>query len=744
MSSRRILVTSALPYANGHIHLGHLVEYLQTDIWVRFQKLRGHRCIYLCADDTHGTAIMIRARQEGRSEESLIAEMHAAHVRDFAGFDIEFDNYGSTHSRENRELCGQIWQALRKADLVVERDVSQLYDAQAGTFLADRFVKGTCPVCKTPNQYGDNCERCGSTYSPSDLIDPVSTLSGTRPEVRNARHLFIQLEKLRPFLTEWTQSGDHLQPEVANYLKGHFLGEPLRDWDISRPAPYFGFEIPDSPGNYWYVWFDAPIGYMASLAEWCKRAGEEFDGWWPRESRTAFQGRPDKSSTDFLVGPNPTTALEGRRTVEDGRRTEIHHFIGKDITYFHTLFWPGMLKVAGFALPSRVHIHGFLTVDGEKMSKSRGTFVLARTYLNHLDPSYLRYYYASKLTPRVDDLDMNREEFVNKVNSDLVGKVVNLASRTARFLEAIGLAKQYPDDGGLFQQAASAGNEIARAYEDCDYNRAMRQIMLLADRANQYVDSREPWKLKKDPARAQELQDICTVTLNLFRQLAIFLAPVLPRLAAQAGELLNSPITHWDESKEPLVGTPVASFKPMLTRVTLEQFESMIEDSKEKSAAQGASGEVAVPAAAVADSVTGTSGAAAAAAIGTTAPTSSDGPESLAAEPLAAECTIDDFAKVDLRVARVVTAEDVPEAKKLLKLTLSLGGDTRRQVFAGIKGVYKPEDLVGRLVVCVANLQPRQMKFGLSEGMVTAAGAGGTDIYLISPDSGAKPGMRVH
>jgi methionyl-tRNA synthetase len=688
---RRILVTSALPYANGHIHLGHLVEYLQTDIWVRFQKLRGHRCIYICADDTHGTSIMIRARQEGRSEEALIAEMHDAHVRDFAEFQIEFDNYGSTHSAENRELCGEFWKALRKAGLVVERDVSQLYDPQAGTFLADRFVKGTCPVCKAADQYGDNCEKCGSTYSPTDLIDPVSTISGAKPEIRSAKHLFIVLEKLHGFLAEWTQSGDHLQPEVANYLKGHFLGEPLRDWDISRPAPYFGFEIPDSPGNYWYVWFDAPIGYMASTLEWCKRHGEKFDDWWRSE-----QSRPNDP-------------------------VEIHHFIGKDITYFHALFWPGMLKTAGFSLPRKVHIHGFLTVGGEKMSKSRGTFVLARTYLNHLDPSFLRYYYASKLTPRVDDLDLNREEFVSKGNSDLVGKVVNLASRTARFVEETGLSAKYPDDGGLFAEAAAAGDEIAAAYEACDYNRAMRQIMLLADRANQYVDSREPWKLKKDPARAGELQDICTVTLNLFRQLTIYLAPVLPRLAEQSGELLTQPIRRWDESKRPLVARRVATFKPMLTRVTLEQVEAMIEESKDKSAMQGNG----------------------AASLGTSAP-SNDGPEPLAAEPLAPECTIDDFTKVDLRVARVLSAEDVPEAKKLLKLTLGLGGDARKQVFAGIKGVYKPENLIGRLVVCVANLQPRQMKFGLSEGMVTAAGAGGTDIFLLSPDSGAKPGMRVH
>jgi methionyl-tRNA synthetase len=721
MTQRRILVTSALPYANGHIHLGHLVEYLQTDIWVRFQRLQGHECIYLCADDTHGTAIMIRARQEGRSEESLIAEMHAAHVHDFEAFDIEFDHYGSTHSSENRRLCELFWKELRKADLVVERQVSQLFDPQAGTFLADRFVRGTCPVCKSPNQYGDSCEKCGSTYSPSDLIDPVSTLSGARPEVRSASHLFIQLEQLRGFLTEWTQSGDHLQPEVANYLKGHFLGEPLRDWDVSRPAPYFGFEIPDSPGNYWYVWFDAPIGYMASLAEWCQRTGQRFEDWWPK-NETA-DSRPKVSS---LQPPNASL------------RSEIHHFIGKDITYFHTLFWPGMLKIAGYALPQKVHIHGFLTVDGEKMSKSRGTFVLAQTYLRHLDPSYLRYYYASKLTPRVDDLDMNREEFVNKVNADLVGKVVNLASRTARFVEASGLSRAYPEDGELFEHASQAGDEIARSYEDGDYNRAMRQIMLLADRANQYVDSREPWKVKKDPARAAEVQDICTVTLNLFRQLAVYLAPVLPRLATQAGQLLNRPIERWSDAKQPLIGTPVAAFKPMLTRVTPEQIETMIEDSKEMATPAG------TPATPAAVGATGTSGPAIAATAGVDASPLQDGPESLAAEPLASECTIDDFAKVDLRVARVVAAEDVPEAKKLLKLTLSLGGDTRRQVFAGIKGVYKPENLIGRLVVCVANLQPRQMKFGLSEGMVTAAGAGGSEIYLLSPDSGAKPGMRVH
>ncbi len=691
MPARQILVTAALPYANGHIHLGHLVEYIQTDIWVRFQKLRGNRCIYLCADDTHGTAIMIRARQEGRSEEALVADMREHHIRDFAGFDIEFDNYGSTHSEENRRYCGEIWSALRKAKLVEEREVTQLYDPVVKTFLADRFVKGTCPNCKSPNQYGDNCEVCGRTYSPADLIDPKSTLSGATPELRSAPHLFVQLEPLHAFLADWSQNSSALQQEIANYLKGHFLNEPLRDWDVSRPAPYFGFEIPDSPGNYWYVWFDAPIGYMASLQQWCDRTGEKFDQWWPREKRA------------------------------EGRTAEIHHFIGKDITYFHTLFWPGMLKTSGFQLPTKVHIHGFLTVGGEKMSKSKGTFVRAATYLKHLNPAYLRYYYASKLSPRVDDLDLNPDEFVTKVNSDLVGKVVNLASRTARFVEATGLSKSYPSDGGLFAEAAAEGNSIAEAYENCDYNRAMRQIMLLADRANQFVDTKAPWTLRKDASRADELQQICTVALNLFRQIAIYLAPVMPKLADQVGQLLNDPIRNWDQSKTPLIGIRVNKFEPLLTRVESTQVQAMIEDSKETAPATAAAPTHNSP-----------------------LTTHQDGPEPLAAEPLAAECTIDDFTKVDLRVARVLTAEEVPEARKLLKLTLSLGGDVQKTVFAGIKKAYKPEDLVGRLVICVANLAPRQMKFGLSEGMVAAAGSGGDEVFLLSPDSGAQPGQRVH
>lgn len=683
MIPRKILVTAALPYANGPIHIGHLVEYIQTDIWVRFQKLRGERCIFICADDTHGTAIMIRARSEGRSEESLIADMQAAHERDFAQFAVEFDNYGSTNSPENYALCCEFWTALRQAGLVAERDVSQLYDPVAGTFLADRFVKGTCPKCKAVNQYGDSCDKCGSTYSPADLIDPISTLSGARPEVRSSPHLFVQLEKLHGFLEEWTQSGRHLQPEVANYLKGHFLGEPLRDWDISRPAPYFGFEIPDAPGHFWYVWFDAPIGYIASTVQWCKRHNERLKDWWK----------------------NP--------------ETEVHHFIGKDITYFHTLFWPGMLKTAGFNLPTMVHIHGFLTVGGEKMSKSKGTFIKAETYARHLDPAYLRYYFASKLGPRLDDLDLNPNEFIDKVNADLVGKVVNLASRAARFARASGLAQVYPDDGGLFDQGAAAGGAIAEAYETNDYARAMRLVIELADRANPYVENAQPWVLAKDPARAAQVQAVCTVALNLFRQIAVYLAPVLPRLAEQCGQLLGDPILHWQQSQTPLLGTGVNEFQHMLQRVKKEDVEAMIEDSKQESAAAAA------PASGASESL-------------------QDSGDALAAEPLAETCTIDDFAKIDLRVARIVAAEHVPEARKLLKLTVSLGGDVRRTVFAGIKAAYDPDKLIGRLVIVVANLAPRQMKFGLSEGMVTAAGPGGEEVFLLSVDSGAKPGQRVH
>jgi len=677
--SRRLLVTSALPYANGHIHLGHLVEYIQTDVWVRFQNLRGNRATYICADDTHGTAIMMRARQEGRSELELISGMNQAHQRDFAGFQVRFDHYGSTNSDASRKLCERIWASLRQAGLIKEREVTQLYDPEAKVFLADRFVKGTCPKCGTPDQYGDTCENCSSTYSAQELINPVSTLSGAKPEIKSSPHLFVEIEQLRPFLSEWTQAPGRLQPEIANYLRGHFLAEALRDWDVSRPAPYFGFEIPDAPGHYWYVWFDAPIGYMGSTAEWCEKTGESWSSLWENE------------------------------------KTEVVHFIGKDIVYFHTLFWPAMLKAAGFPLPKRVQVHGMLTVNGEKMSKSRGTFVLASTYLKHLDPAYLRYYYMAKLGSRVEDLDLNLDELVNKVNSDLVGKVVNLASRTARFVAE--LSPVYPDDGGLFAAAAAAGDEIADAYESCDFARAMRTIMALADRANEYVDQRAPWALKKQPEKLAELRDVCTVVLNLYRQIVVYLAPVLPQLVEQSRSLLNAPLTSWDEAQQPLLSVKLGEFSHLMQRVDPKKLQAMIEESKPEAPAPAPEAGAASPA---------------------------DDGAALAAEPLAAECSIDDFAKVDLRVARVVNAEHIPEANKLLKLTVSLGGDTTRTIFAGIKAAYEPEKLIGRLVVVVANLAPRKMKFGVSEGMVVAAGAGGKEVYVLAPDSGAKPGHRVH
>ena len=697
-SPRRILVTSALPYANGHIHLGHLVEYIQTDIWVRFQRMRGARVIYLCADDTHGTAIMIRARQEGRSEEALIADMNAAHRRDFAGFQIAFDHYGSTNSARNREYCAEIWSALRKNDYVAEREVTQLFDPKAGVFLADRFVKGRCPRCDTPDQYGDSCDHCGSTYSATELKDPVSTLSGARPELKSALHLFVKIEKLRGFLTDWTQHPGRLQPEIANYLKGHFLAEELRDWDVSRPAPYFGFEIPDAPGNYWYVWFDAPIGYMAATREWCDDHGETFDSWWRSED------------------------------------TEVYHFIGKDIVYFHTLFWPAMLHASGFPLPKRVQVHGFLTVNGEKMSKSKGTFVQASTYLEHLDPAHLRYFYASKLGPKVDDLDLNLEEFTAKVNADLVGKVVNLASRTARFVKDSGLSDVYPDDGGLFREAAARGDEIAEAYEACDFARAMRSVMALADRANEYIDREEPWKLKKQPEQAQALRDVCTVALNLYRQLVVYLAPVLPKLAEQSAKLLGASFDSFDAASAPLLGSAIGEFEHLMQRVDPKKLEAVVAATRD--AATDAS-------AAKAAAASGDARPAAAPTAAGQEPAVDDG-AALQSEPIAAECSFDDFAKVDLRVARVLTAEAIPEANKLLRLTVSLGGGTTRTIIAGIKSAYAPDTLVGRLVVIVANLAPRKMKFGTSEGMVIAAGPGGSEIYVLAPDSGAKPGQRIH
>ena len=703
---RNILVTSALPYANGDIHIGHLVEYLQTDIWVRFQKLRGHNCRYFCADDTHGTAITISARKKGITEEEFIAGVSRSHQADFAAFGIEFDNYGSTNSPETRRFCEEIWSAIRKAGLVEEREIKQLYDPVAQTFLADRFVKGTCPKCGRTGQYGDSCD-CGAVYSPTDLIDPVSTLSNTTPELRSATHLFVEIERCHEFLEDWVANSGALQPEVVNYLKGQFLSDALWPWDVSRPAPYFGFEIPDSPGNYWYVWFDAPIGYMGSTLQWCRKSGEDVNFWWK----------------------NP--------------ETEIHHFIGKDICYFHTLFWPAMLKSAGYTLPTKVHIHGFLTVNGEKMSKSRGTFILARTYLNHLNPSYLRYFFATKTSPRVDDLDLNFEEMEARINADLVGNIVNLASRSAKFASVTGLGDTYPEDGGLFRQAADLSAEIAAAYEERDYGKALRYILECGYRANKFFEDAAPWTIRKEleaaggdanPDAFRRLQDVATVSVNLFRQIIVYLTPILPDLTRQSEELLGCRITSWSDASEPLLGKKIGTYKHMMTRVPKEGIEAMIEETKNLNTPSGAeqppaSSEEAAPAseAAVSDDQWKDSG------------------QPLLDEPMSETITIDDFLKVDLRVGRIVEAEQVAEARKLLKLKISLGGNETRQVFAGIKAAYpEPEKLIGRLVVFVANLQPRKMKFGLSEGMVVASGPGGPDVFLTFPDEGAKPGMRLH
>jgi methionyl-tRNA synthetase len=691
---RQILVTAALPYVNGHIHLGHLVEYIQADIWVRFQRMQGNHVAYICADDTHGTATMIRARQEGRSEQQIMAEMSTAHQDDFKAFGVEFSHYGSTDSASNKTLVNEIWAALRNSkpdgsSIVAEREVTQLYDPKAGCFLADRFVKGICPKCKSPDQYGDSCDKCGATFSPTDLIDPVSTLSGAKPELRSAKHYFVRLEPFRTFLKEWTRSGT-LQNEIANWLHGAFLNEELRDWDVSRPAPYFGFEIPDAPGNFFYVWVDAPVGYIASLTDAC--AAGKLSGtprsWWPKVG-----------DVDFAKG-------------------EIHHFIGKDITYFHALFWPAMLKTAGYQLPTNVHVHGFLTVDGEKMSKSKGTFIRARTYLDAgLDPAYLRYYFASKLNGKVEDIDLNLTEFSEKVNSDIVGKVVNLASRTAKFVPK--LMAIYPEDGGLFATAAAESEAIAQAYASCDYGGALRRIMALADRANEFVEARAPWALKKDLAKADELAAACTVSLNLFRQLCIYLAPVLPELAQKAAELLGASCSVWSDAAKPVLGITLAPFQHLVVRLDPAKTQAMVDASKTETPANAVS-----PAA-------------------DTAP--ADDGAALSAEPIANTIAFEDFGKIDLRVARVLTAEEVPKAKKIIKLTVTLGGDDRRTVFAGIKTAYgDPSKLVGRLIVIVANLAAKPMSFGTSEGMAIAAGPGGSDIFLLSPDSGAKPGQRIH
>ncbi len=685
MSERRkILVTSALPYANGSIHLGHLVEYIQTDIWVRFQKMRGHECTYVCADDAHGTAIMLKAEQLGLTPEQQIANVKAEHEKDFAAFNIAFDNYHSTHSEENRELSAHIYQKLKANGHIASRKITQAFDPEKELFLADRYIKGTCPKCKADDQYGDNCEACGATYLPTELISPKSVISGATPIEKESEHFFFKLPEFSDFLKDWTRAG-HLQDEVANKL-AEWLDGGLHEWDISRDAPYFGFEIPGEKNKFFYVWLDAPIGYLASFKNYLSKqegidAAATFDEYW----------KPDSEA-------------------------EVYHFIGKDIVNFHALFWPAMLSSAQFRTPTKVCVHGFLTVNGKKMSKSRGTFINARAYLDHLNPEYLRYYFAAKLGSSVDDLDLNLEDFIQRVNSDLVGKVVNIASRTAKFIQKSGgtLSTNIADEA-LWQQFVDADRGIANSYENREFSKAMREIMSLADAANEYIAAQAPWSLAKEEGNEQKVLDICTLGVNMFRALISWLKPVLPQVAGDAETFLNETL-HWTAPISFRGGESINKFKPLLSRIEKDKVDAMVDASKDALAAHTAS-------ASIADDTAGDQ-------------------SELAKEPLAAEISFDDFAKVDLRIALIANAEHVEGADKLLRLTLDLGGETRN-VFSGIKSAYQPEQLIGKLTVMVANLAPRKMKFGVSEGMVLAAGPGKKDIYLLEPHSGAKPGQRV-
>ncbi|MDT4332114.1 methionine--tRNA ligase [Methylomonas sp. MS20] len=685
MSKRKILVTSALPYANGPIHLGHLVEYLQTDIWVRFQKQRGHECYYVCADDTHGTPIMLRADKEGITPEQLIAGVEQEHRADFDAFGVAFDQYHSTHSPENKACAELIYLRLREGGHISSRSITQAYDPVKNMFLPDRFIKGECPKCGAPDQYGDNCEACGATYSPTELKNAVSVVSGEQPIEKDSEHYFFELGHFAEMLKDWTTAG-HLQAEVSNKM-AEWLQNGLQQWDISRDAPYFGFEIPDAPGKYFYVWLDAPIGYMASCRRLCERTGLDYDSFWS----------PDSDA-------------------------ELYHFIGKDIIYFHALFWPAMLHGAGFRTPSAIFAHGFLTVNGEKMSKSRGTFIKARTYLDHLNPEYLRYYFAAKLSAGVDDIDLNFDDFTLRVNADLVGKVVNIASRCAgfiakRFENRLSAACAEPE---LFGQFVAAHQAIADLYESREFGKAMREIMALADKANQYIDEKKPWLIAKEDGRDAELHDVCSMGLNLFRLLVVYLRPVIPTLAANAEAFLNIPPQGWPADAQPLTDHAINAFTPLMTRVEADKIAAIVEASKDnlektpsvKAKPAKTVGEAAKPA------------------------------ENQKLEPIAEAIEIEDFAKIDLRIARIVKAEAVEGAEKLLQLTVDLGDHTR-SIFAGVKSAYAPDDLEGKLTVVVANLKPRKMRFGTSEGMMLAAGPGGKDIFVLSPDAGAQPGMRV-
>ncbi|WP_455200384.1 methionine--tRNA ligase [Kaarinaea lacus] len=675
-TKRKILVTSALPYANGSIHIGHLVEYIQTDIWVRFQKMRGLQCTYVCADDAHGTPIMLRAQSEGITPEELVARIHKEHQADFADFHVAFDNYYTTHSDENRELAETIYARLKQNGHISSRVITQLYDPDKEMFLPDRFVKGTCPKCKSEDQYGDNCEVCGSTYSPTELINPKSAVSGATPIEKESEHFFFRLPDFEDMLKTWLHAG-HLQDEVANKLDEWFeIG--LQEWDISRDSPYFGFEIPDSPGKYFYVWLDAPMGYFASFKHLCDQ-------------------RDDLDFVEYLTADS---------------KTELYHFIGKDIIRFHALFWPAVLAGSGFRTPTAVYAHGFLTINGQKMSKSRGTFINARNYLDHLNPEYLRYYFAAKLTSRIDDLDLNLEDFAFRVNADLVGKVVNIASRCAGFISKRfdnTLAKQQAH-GDLYQSFVDAGKNIIDLYEAREFSHAMREIMALADKANQFIDENKPWVLAREEGKEQEVLDICSTGLNLFKVLIAYLKPVLPVMASNVEAFLNVEPFNWDNYQEPLINHKIKKFKPLMTRVEQEKIDAMLNDAARQTASNAPK---------PASSQTGSN-----------------------MEPIAETIQYDDFAKLDLRIAKIVDAKAVEGADKLLQLTLDIGDETRN-VFAGIKSAYQPDDLIGKHTVMVANLAPRKMRFGVSEGMVLAAGPGGKDLWILQPDPGAQPGMRV-
>ncbi|CAI1890800.1 Methionine--tRNA ligase [Serratia fonticola] len=671
--AKKLLVTCALPYANGSIHLGHMLEHIQADIWVRYQRMRGNEVHFICADDAHGTPIMLKAQQMGIPPEEMIAEMSREHQQDFAGFGISYENYHSTHSEENRELSGVIYGRLKENGHIKRRTISQLYDPEKGMFLPDRFVKGTCPKCKSPDQYGDNCEVCGATYSPTELIDPKSVVSGATPEMRDSEHYFFDLPAFSDMLQAWTRSGA-LQEQVANKMQEWFESG-LQQWDISRDAPYFGFEIPDAPGKYFYVWLDAPIGYMGSFKNLCDKRGDlDFDEFWRKDSTT-----------------------------------ELYHFIGKDIVYFHSLFWPAMLEGSDFRKPTSLFVHGYVTVNGAKMSKSRGTFIKAGTYLKHLDADCLRYYYAAKLSSRIDDIDLNLEDFVQRVNADIVNKVVNLASRNAGFINKrfAGQLADHLADPALYQTFVDAATSIAQAYASRETSRAIREIMALADLANRYVDEQAPWVVAKEEGRDAALQAICSMGINLFRVLMTYLKPVLPALTERAEAFLNCELS-WDGIEQPLLSHQVSTFKALFNRIDLDKVNEMVNASKEDLAAS--------------QKVV-------------------SGP--LADDPIQDTISFDDFAKVDMRIALIKSAEFVEGSDKLLKLQLDLGGESR-QIFSGIRSAYPdPSLLEGRLTIMVANLAPRKMRFGVSEGMVMAAGPGGKEIFLLSPDSGAQPGMQV-